>query len=232
MSKHKEKARFSMMDGKPAIERYSAGDRLNHWVVAICFVLAALSGLSVFHPNMFWLTNLFGTGTWMRILHPFIGVVMFVSFCGLFVRFCSHNFLNRADIQWIINFKEVMTNNEDKVPPAGRYNAGQKFLFWTLFWLMLGLLASGVVIWRSYFSHFFPIDVIRAAVLLHSVCGFGLVCTIIIHIYAAIWVRGTISAMIRGKVSYGWVRHNHPLWYREIVEAENAVAKPGEAVQN
>ena len=144
MSKHNEKARFSELDGKPAIERYSAGARLNHWVVAICFVLLALSGLAFFHPGTFWLSNLFGSGTWARILHPFIGVLMFISFCGLFVRFVSHNFLSKDDIHWIINFKDVISNNEAKIPPAGRYNAGQKFLFWALFWLMLGLMATGI----------------------------------------------------------------------------------------
>ncbi|RUS65477.1 Formate dehydrogenase, cytochrome b556(fdo) subunit [Saezia sanguinis] len=227
MSKHNEKARFSELDGKPAIERYSAGARLNHWVVAICFVLLALSGLAFFHPGTFWLSNLFGSGTWARILHPFIGVLMFISFCGLFVRFVSHNFLSKDDIHWIINFKDVISNNEAKIPPAGRYNAGQKFLFWALFWLMLGLMATGIVIWRSYFSHYFSVELIRAAVLLHAVCGFGLICTIIIHVYAAIWVQGTISAMIRGKVSYGWVKHNHPAWYKEIVESEKAAVKKG-----
>ena len=47
-----------------------------------CFILAALSGLAFFHPALFFLTDLFGGGPWTRILHPFIGVVMFAAFCG------------------------------------------------------------------------------------------------------------------------------------------------------
>ena len=63
------------------IQRYTSHERGNHWIVAICFVLAALSGLSMFHPSMFFFADLFGGGPWARILHPFIGVVMMLFFC-------------------------------------------------------------------------------------------------------------------------------------------------------
>jgi hypothetical protein len=69
------------------IVRYTANERTNHWITAISFVVLALSGLALFHPSMFWLTALFGGGQWTRILHPFVGLVMFVSFLILAVRF-------------------------------------------------------------------------------------------------------------------------------------------------
>ena len=69
------------------IERYDAATRINHWIVAISFVLVALSGLALFHPAMFWLTNLFGGGPWTRILHPFIGCFMVGLFFLLGVKF-------------------------------------------------------------------------------------------------------------------------------------------------
>ncbi|HEY0201311.1 MAG TPA: formate dehydrogenase subunit gamma [Burkholderiaceae bacterium] len=225
MSKHETPgARFATQDGKPAIQRYSANERSNHWLVAISFVLLALSGLALFHPAMFWLTNLFGGGPWTRILHPFIGLVMFTGFAGLVWRFWHHNLLTAVDKQWLKQFPDVLANREDKLPPVGRYNAGQKLLFFTLIACMLGLLLTGLVIWRAYFSHLFPIGVIRAAALLHAFCGFVIICAIIVHIYAALWVKGTMGAMLRGTVSYGWVRHNHPAWYREIVAAEQVAA--------
>ena len=59
--------------------RYNASERANHWVVGICFILLALSGLAFFHPAFFPLTQLFGGGPWTRILHPYIGVVMALS---------------------------------------------------------------------------------------------------------------------------------------------------------
>ena len=58
------------------LERYNDRDRMNHWVVALLFVLAGLSGLAFFHPAFFPLTQLFGGPVWARIIHPFLGVLM------------------------------------------------------------------------------------------------------------------------------------------------------------
>ncbi|MEM8142040.1 formate dehydrogenase cytochrome b556 subunit, partial [Morganella morganii] len=66
--------------------------------VAILFFMAGLSGLALFHPALFWLTNLFGGGPWTRILHPFLGLAMFVFFLGLVVRFAHHNRVQKSDI--------------------------------------------------------------------------------------------------------------------------------------
>ncbi len=52
------------------LQRYTANERSNHWAVALLFILAGLSGMALFHPALFWLSNLFGGGTWTRILHP------------------------------------------------------------------------------------------------------------------------------------------------------------------
>ena len=198
------------------IERYKAGDRINHWFVALTFILLALSGLALFHPALFWLTNLFGGGPWTRILHPFIGVVMFVSFAALAVKFWHHNVIEPRDRQWLKQWRDVVANREDRLPEVGRYNAGQKALFWVMVAAMLLLILSGIVMWRPYFAPAFPIPLIRLASLLHALAGFVLILGIIVHIYAAIWVKGTIGAMTRGTVTRKWARKHHPAWYREI----------------
>jgi formate dehydrogenase subunit gamma len=81
---------------------------------------------------------------------------------------------------------------------------------------LIGLLLSGIVIWRVYFSEFFSIGVIRAAALLHAFFGFVLITSIIIHIYAGIWVKGSIRAMTRGVVTPGWAWKHHRAWFREV----------------
>jgi len=65
-----------MNDHKPIL-RYNANERTNHWIVAILFMTAGLSGLALFPPVLFWLSHLFGGGLWTRILHPFLGVALF-----------------------------------------------------------------------------------------------------------------------------------------------------------
>jgi formate dehydrogenase subunit gamma len=203
------------------IQRYNPNERSNHWITAISFVLLALSGLAMFHPAMFWLSALFGGGQWMRILHPFIGVVMFVSFALLALRFWHHNIIDRSDIQWLMQIGDVLTNREDRLPEVGQYNAGQKMLFFTLLPCMAVLLLTGIVIWRRYFSAYFPIDVIRFSVLVHAAAAFVLIAGITVHIYAAIWIKGTMRAMVRGTVPLGWARRHHPRWFREVIKSSS-----------
>ncbi len=201
---------------KHDIERYTPSQRSNHWAVAILFVLAALSGLALFHPALFGLSGLFGGGTWTRILHPFIGVAMFVFFLVLAIRFAGHNRIEARDRQWLRQINDVVHNREEKLPPVGRYNAGQKLLYWTLVLSMLVLLFSGIVIWREYFSSFFGITTLRLAAVLHALAAFVLIVSIIVHIYAAIWIKGSMGAMLYGTVSSAWARKHHPLWAKEV----------------
>ena len=94
------------------LQRYTASERANHWVTGICFILLALSGLSLFHPALFPLTMLFGGGTWTRILHPFIGVAMMLFFVVMFFRFQGLNRMREADWEWVKRAKE-MVNGDD-----------------------------------------------------------------------------------------------------------------------
>ncbi|WP_423198521.1 Formate dehydrogenase, cytochrome b556(Fdo) subunit [Cupriavidus sp. H19C3] len=197
------------------IHRYTAGERTNHWIVAFTFVLLALSGLALFHPSMYWLSALFGGGTWTRILHPFLGVLMFVAFLILAARFWHHNLLSWSDREWLRHANDVLANREEALPDVGRYNGGQKVLFFVMVACLVLLLLSGIVIWRSYFSAFFPLWAIRLAAVVHAICAFGLICGIIVHIYAAVWVKGSVQAMTRGTVTPGWAWKHHRAWFRE-----------------
>jgi formate dehydrogenase subunit gamma len=199
------------------IVRYSAGDRTNHWVVAICFVLLALSGLALFHPAMFWLSNLLGGGTWTRILHPFIGVVMFVAFILLSMRVWSDNRMSERDWQWLKHWRDVVNNREENVPEVGRYNGGQKLLFFVLVVCMLGLLLSGFVIWRPYFAPYFPVGLARLAATLHAICAFAMICAIPVPVDAGIWGNGSVQAMTRGPVPPGWAWQQHRAWFRDVI---------------
>lgn len=201
------------------IERYTANERVNHWFTAITFVILAASGLALFHPSMYWLTNLLGGGTWTRILHPFVGVAMFVSFVIMVRSFWAYNKMSRTDFRWLAQWRDVLKKREDGLPEAGRYNAGQKLLFWIMLLAMVLLLISGIIIWQPYFAPAFPITLVRLAVLTHAVSAFVLILGIIVHVYAALWVKGSIRAMTRGYVSKAWARKHHAAWYRELSDS-------------
>jgi formate dehydrogenase subunit gamma len=215
--KHPEHTGLKDVKGNRLIVRYTPNERTNHWITAISFVLLAISGLAMFHPAMSWLYAILGGGQWTRILHPFIGCVMFVSFLILALRFWHHNYLDKADMQWMRQIGDVLTNREDKLPAIGKYNAGQKLLFFTMVVCLVLLLASGIVIWRRYFSFYFPIGIIRLAAVVHAAAAFVLIVGIVVHIYAALWIKGSVGAMTRGTVTYGWARKHHPNWFKEII---------------
>ena len=198
------------------IVRYSGSDRFNHWLVALLFVLAAISGLAFFHPSLFFLSNVLGGGQLSRILHPFIGVAMFVLFVILYFKFWHHNILHKNDRQWLKQIGDVIADREERLPEVGRYNGGQKLLFWVMTITMLLLVISGMAFWRPYFASNFHIDTVRLAAVVHAGAAAVLILGIIVHIYAALWVKGTIKGMWTGVVSSAWARKHHPGWYKEV----------------
>ncbi|ACI92294.1 gamma subunit of formate dehydrogenase [Afipia carboxidovorans OM5] len=208
----------SVRPGKPVIvDRYTVGARINHWITAISLVLLALSGLALFSPSLYFLTGLFGGGQLTRVLHPWIGVVLFFSFMGLFFRFFRLNLWKRTDSVWLSRLRDVLAGDEGKLPEVGKYNAGQKMVFWSMSLLIILLIVSGIVSWDEYFASYFSIEQRRIAVLVHAGAAVAAICVWIVHVYAGIWVRGTISAMTRGQVTGGWAWRHHRKWLKDLV---------------
>ena len=196
------------------LQRYDAGERANHWVVGISFILLALSGLAFFHPAFFPLTQLFGGGTWARILHPYIGVLMAVFFLLLFLRFHKLNKMTDADREWLSRAKEMVDGNDHNMPEQGKYNGGQKMMFWWMTICMVVMTVSGIFIWKAQFN--VPVDLARVGAVVHAAVGALMIALIMVHVYAAIWTKGTIRAMWYGTVTRAWAKQHHRAWYRQM----------------
>jgi formate dehydrogenase subunit gamma len=196
------------------LQRYTAEERANHWVVGICFILLALSGLAFFHPAFFPLTQLFGGGVWARILHPIIGWLMMIGFVLMYFRFRALNKMEPADREWLDRIGEMMDGNDHNMPEQGKYNGGQKMMFWAMSVCMLLLFVSGIILWRAYFS--FPVDLVRLGAVVHAAIAAIMIAMIFVHVYAALWVRGTVRAMVYGTVTRAWAKQHHAAWYRQM----------------
>lgn len=205
-------------DEAAPVSRYTAAARVNHWITAISLILLALSGLSLFHPSLYFLSALFGGGENVRIVHPWIGVVLMISFAGMFIRFWRYNLWNRTDNVWLARIRDVLAANDEKLPEVGKYNAGQKLVFWGMSFTIVILFVSGIGIWERYFAHQFSIDQQRVAMLVHAIGAVMAIMIWIVHVYAAIWVRGTVRAMTRGSVTGGWAWRHHRKWLREEIQ--------------
>jgi formate dehydrogenase subunit gamma len=214
--------------GDPVVvDRYTAAARINHWITAASLVLLAVSGLALFHPRLFFLSDLFGGGVNTRVFHPWIGVVLFFGFLGLFLRFWKHNLWRREDGTWMARLYDVLTGHDEKLPEVGKYNAGQKVVFWMMSILIIVLIASGLVLWDRYFFDYTTIGQKRLAVLVHSIAAIVIICVWIVHVYAAIWVRGTIPGMVKGRVTGGWAWRHHRKWLRELVTGKSGDQSTG-----
>jgi formate dehydrogenase subunit gamma len=198
------------------ILRYTPFERANHWLSAITFILLALSGLAFFHPLFYPLSQLFGGGVWTRILHPFFGVLMTLSFGIMFANYRKPNIMTTVDWEWLRHVREVVDGDDRHMPEAGKFNGGQKLLFWLLVASMALLILSGIVIWRAYFSFLFPPLAIRLASVVHAIAATVMLALIIFHIYAGIWTRESLDAMLYGWVRRAWAKQHHPAWFRQI----------------
>jgi formate dehydrogenase subunit gamma len=199
------------------LERYSAASRLAHWAVAIAYVLLFLSGLALFHPYFYWLSLVWGGGAFMRIMHPFLGVALAVLFFFYALRLWRDNLLVPSDREWLDKMLDYM-NKKAEVRVEGKYNAGQKLMYWSMVPIIAVLLLTGIVLWQPYFAPSFSTGLRRAAGLLHAIASFIMFVGIGVHVYAAYWTKGSIRSMVRGTVSAAWARFHHPAWYREVTE--------------
>ena len=82
---------------------------------------------------------------------PWIGVVLFFSFAALFFRFYRLNLWRSEDSAWLAGASDVLTAHEERLPEVGKYNAGQKLVFWSMSLLIIVLIVSGLIIWDQYF---------------------------------------------------------------------------------
>jgi formate dehydrogenase subunit gamma len=208
-----------------AITRYTTANRVNHWINAGCFVVLVLSGLSMFHPMLYFLSGLFGGGQWARAAHPWFGVALLVSYIGMIIQFWRVNLWSRDDIAWIKAFPRVAVNDDEHVPAVDRNNPGQKAVFWAMTFLIPVLFVTGLLIWEVYFGRATSIAVQRVALLIHSLAALAAILVWIAHVYAAIWIRDSVRSMTQGYVTPGWAWHHHRKWFWRL-----ASSQPGDPV--
>jgi formate dehydrogenase subunit gamma len=208
-----------MIDKDDRVARYSLAGRLVHWAVALAFILLFASGLALFHPYFYWMAAFFGGGSFMRVLHPYLGVALSLLFFVYAAGIWRDNLLVPNDRLWLRQSLAII-NKENEVFVDGKYNAGQKLLFWLMLAVIVGLLISGLFIWRPWFAPLFTARIRRLAVVAHVLFAFVMFIEIGIHVYAAIWTTGSIDGMIRGYVSRAWAKFHYAGWYSRVAGAQ------------
>jgi formate dehydrogenase subunit gamma len=198
--------------------RYTLRERLTHWVAAGSYIYLMGTGLAFWSPWMFWIAVMLGGGQISRMLHPWAGLIFTAAVIYMFTMWSKQMRFEPVDHEWWKSLHFYITNQDDKMPPAGRYNAGQKLLFWSFFGGGLVLFLSGLVLW---FTDWLPWSwrwLRYVAVLVHPIAALATIGNFMIHIYMGVFAeRGAFGSVIRGDVSMAFAKRYHPGWYEEIV---------------
>jgi formate dehydrogenase subunit gamma len=204
------------------IVRFAAFERLVHWVMAVTFILLALSGLNMLYgryvllpalgPESFAALTMAG-----KLAHNYLGFLFIASLVVTFLMWIRHNVPSGADITWLAKGGGILGKNH---PAAPKFNAGQKLVF-------LAVIVIGAVISYTGLSLVYPfefditVQAMQGAQLLHSIAALVLIALIIAHIYiGTIGMEGAIESMWTGTVDENWAREHHSLWVEELEKQE------------
>lgn len=206
------------------VVRYSFEERLVHWLAGFSYIYLLLTGLAFWSPWLFWLAVVLGGPTISRELHPWIGLIFVLATLLMYGMWGRQMHQAPSDKEFWRALRHYVRNQDELVPSADRFNAGQKLLFWGFFWCGIVLLLSGLVLW---FPQLVPWNLryLRyLAAILHPICALLTIGLFIIHVYMGTAMeRGAFGSVIRGDVSIGWAKRYHRVWYEQL--ARNASAR-------
>jgi len=197
----------------PRILRYNFHERLVHAVAALSYVYLLLTGLAFWTPWLYWLAIVLGGGYVSRLLHPWIGLVFSAVVGVMYATWRREMRTAPEDRAWRKAMLHYVRNEDAQVPPAGRFNYGQKMLFWLMATGGFALLLSGLVLWGVDLIPWELRALRYAAVLVHAAAALVTIGGFIVHVYMGVAVvPGGVSAILHGEVTEEWARHHHPLW--------------------
>jgi formate dehydrogenase subunit gamma len=210
------------MSGRRPIVRYAFHERLLHALTGLSYVYLLLTGLAFWTPALYWIAVVLGGGYLSRLLHPWVGLIFSGALLWMFVTWRTDMRVNAEDRAWRKAMRYYIRNEDARVPPAGRFNFGQKQLFWLMVLGGLALLLSGLVLWFVA-SIPWELRILRyAATLVHAIAALATIAGFIIHLYMGLAVVPEgLHAIIHGDVTEEWAGQHHALW---LARTRSAVA--------
>lgn len=235
------------------ITRFTLLERGSHWLLASSFIVLALTGLNlifgktlllpIIGASAFSALTLFG-----KFLHNYVGFAFMAALVMVAILWVIHNIPNRHDLVWLMRGGGMLGGGH---PPARKFNAGQKIIFWIVIlcgasisisgWALLNPFTttmmsdtaalSNSILGTEFATNLGLIQEQQLQTLWHSAMAVFMIVVIIAHIYiGSIGMEGALEAMTTGEVDQNWAMEHHSLWVEEMDEASqaNAKAEPAE----
>ncbi len=244
-----------MIDAGPSgkvIERFGSLDRFAHWLMAGSFVILALTGLNLLYgryfllpvlgPEMFSALTIAG-----KYAHNYLAFAFMAGLALSFILWVRHNVPSKIDLDWLKAGGGIFSKGVH--PPARKFNAGQKIIFWIVMLGGLSVSLSGIALLFPFQTEMFSktfamLNVVgfdlptqltvlqeqQLNQLWHGIVSLVLMTIIVAHIYiGSVGMEGALDAMNSGKVDRNWAKEHHGLWVKEVdADARRAKAKPAE----
>jgi formate dehydrogenase subunit gamma len=209
------------------IRRFNAVERFAHWLTATAFIVLAVTGLNyVFGKRL--LMPLIGPeafslwSQWAKYAHIAISWIFMAGIVVMFVIWIKDNIPDRYDWPWLKAGGGMFDKSNRTHPPAARFNAGQKLIFWAVILGGGALSVSGLFLLFPF--AFADINGMQIAQYLHAIAGMVMIAIILAHIYiGSLGMEGAYQAMGTGEVDLVWAEEHHRIW----VERERAQAEQG-----
>jgi formate dehydrogenase subunit gamma len=208
--------------------RFSTFERLVHWMTAACFILLAISGLNITFGRPL-LLPLIGPDAftawsqWAKYAHNYLSFPFTLGVFTIFLMWIAWNIPNRVDVEWLKRGGGIVGHDH---PPADRFNAGQKMIYWIVVLGGTAVAVSGYILMFPFYGT--NIADMQVAQIVHGVAALLFVAVMLAHIYiGTIGMEGAFEGMWDGTVDVNWAKEHHRVWLeKEIVEGHVTAPPP------
>ena len=206
------------------VTRFSSFERFSHWLTAISFVVLGLTGLNITFGKRVLLPVIgpeafSSVAQYAKYVHNYVSAAFVIGLALIVVLWIKDNLPRKVDIDWV---KQGGGFIKSKHAPSGRFNVGEKLVFW----FALGAGAAVIISGCLLLFPFYVTDIagMQIAQIVHAVIAVLFVAVIIAHIYiGTLGMEGAFEAMATGEVDFNWAAEHHDLWLEEqLAKARHA----------
>jgi formate dehydrogenase subunit gamma len=198
------------------IVRFNAFERAVHWMTAVCFIVLALSGLNITFGRPLLLPlmspeTFTAFSEWAKYAHNFLSFPFTLGVVLIFLMWLGGNLPTRVDLDWLKRGGGMIGRDH---PPAYRFNAGQKLIYWIV---VLGGGAAAVSGYLLIFPFYgTTVETMQQAEMVHGIVAMLFIAVMLAHIYiGTLGMEGAFEAMGSGNVDLNWAKEHHSLWLEE-----------------
>jgi formate dehydrogenase subunit gamma len=209
--------------------RFNGAERFVHWMTATCFILLGITGLNITFGKEL-LLPLIGPdafSTWSlgaKYVHNYLSFPFTIGVFTIFLMWIAGNLPTRVDVRWLKEGGGIVGH---KHPPAYRFNAGQKLIYWWVVGVGAAIAASGYLLMFPFYGT--NIATMQAAQVTHAIAAVLFVAVMLAHIYiGTIGMEGAFEGMWDGTVDVNWAKEHHSLWLEQEVAKGRAAPPPAE----